>query len=38
MPLLTIGNAELHFDIQGQGDALLALAPGGMLSHRELWR
>ena len=38
MPLLTIGNAELHFDIQGQGDAVLALAPGGMLSHRELWR
>ncbi|KAJ8137367.1 hypothetical protein OY671_009419, partial [Metschnikowia pulcherrima] len=38
MPISNIGNAESHFDIQGQGDAVSASAPGGMSSHRESWR
>lgn len=38
MPVLNIGAAQIYFESQGRGEAVLALAPGGMLSHRDLWR
>ena len=38
MPTLKIGDADLYYEEYGQGHPLLLLAPGGLLSHIELWR
>lgn len=38
MPIAHVSNASLYYEIHGQGHPLLMLAPGGLLSHVELWR
>lgn len=38
MPALDLPNGtHLHYHVEGAGPALLALAPGGLFSRRELW-
>ena len=38
MPIAHLANADIYYEIHGQGHPLLMLAPGGLLSHVELWR
>lgn len=38
MPIAHLADASLYYEIHGQGHPLLMLAPGGLLSHVELWR
>jgi pimeloyl-ACP methyl ester carboxylesterase len=38
MPIAQLTNANIYYEIHGQGHPLLMLAPGGLLSHVELWR
>ncbi len=38
MPEITVGDSTIYYEDSGQGHPLLLLAPGGLLSHIELWR
>lgn len=37
MPTFTRGDAEIHYEVHGDGPAVLALAPGGMRSAVSYW-
>ncbi len=37
MPVLTLADAEIHFEEYGQGFPVLLFAPGGMRSRMEMW-
>lgn len=37
MPVLTLDDAEIHYDEFGAGYPVLLFAPGGMMSRAELW-
>jgi pimeloyl-ACP methyl ester carboxylesterase len=38
MPIAHVADARLYYETHGHGHPLLMLAPGGLLSHVELWR
>ncbi len=37
MPILDHGSVHLSYDVEGSGFPVLALAPGGMHSHNDIW-